>query len=165
VGGAQPGQAERHSAITPWPANEAVRPRSGAASPWCGLRASRRADTCLARALPSTTGLTISRCDGLAVSDQVDLVAVELAVRRGAEVIFHVARAFDLVGTCRSALNSWKIARWGLAITCASTLGRRDAPCRSAMSFTPSARRADDLLERRDHRLAPSRPKRLVPVN
>jgi hypothetical protein len=29
---------------------------------------------------------------------QVDLVAVELAVRRGAEVVLHVARAFDVVG-------------------------------------------------------------------
>ena len=36
---------------------------------------------------------------------QMHLVAVELAVRRGAEVILHVARAFDLVGRRRAALE------------------------------------------------------------
>src|SRR5215467_362075 len=59
----------KHSAMTPWPANEAspdissgmaqVR-SSGVAPSW----------SCLARVLPSTTGLTISRCDGLAVSER-----------------------------------------------------------------------------------------------
>jgi hypothetical protein len=33
---------------------------------------------------------------------QVHLVAVELAVGRGAEMVLHVARAFDVVGRCRS---------------------------------------------------------------
>ena len=76
------------------------RPRrrgSAAASPWCGLRGVAPCWSCLARTLPSTTGLTISRCDGFGGQRQMHLVAVELAVRRGAEVILHVARAFDVV--------------------------------------------------------------------
>ena len=36
---------------------------------------------------------------------QMHLVAVELAVRRSAEVILHVARAFDVVGRGRAALE------------------------------------------------------------
>ena len=36
---------------------------------------------------------------------QVHLVAVELAVRRGAEMVLHVARAFDIVGVRRIALE------------------------------------------------------------
>jgi hypothetical protein len=42
---------------------------------------------------------------------QVDLVAVELAIRRGAEVVFHIAGAFHLVRRVEPPLNSWKIAR------------------------------------------------------
>ncbi len=73
------GRADRkgrdNSATTPWPAK--------AASPWSssgstlarsssGTISSRlrpKIWSCLARALPITTGLTISRCEGLAVSD------------------------------------------------------------------------------------------------
>ena len=39
---------------------------------------------------------------GVGGQRQVDLVAVELAVGRGAEVVLHVARALDVVGRVAS---------------------------------------------------------------
>ena len=80
----------------PWPAK--------AASPWSstGRTARRRSRSpraiCCARTLPSTTGSTASRWLGLGTRRQMDLDAVELAVGRGAEMIFDVARAADILG-------------------------------------------------------------------
>jgi hypothetical protein len=42
---------------------------------------------------------------------QVNLIAVELTVRRGAEVIFDIARATDIGRIGRPPANSWKMAR------------------------------------------------------
>ena len=61
--------------------------------------------SCLARALPSTTGLTASRCEGLGASETMDGGAVELAVGRGAEMVLHVARAAHLLGLRGAALE------------------------------------------------------------
>jgi hypothetical protein len=65
---------------TPWPAN-AASPCSSSGSTLTRSRVSggtmspsRPIWSCLARALPSTTGSTISRCDGLAVSDRCTLL-------------------------------------------------------------------------------------------
>ena len=107
----------------------------------------------MARTLPSTTGLTISRCDGLAVSDRCTLVAVELAVGRRAEVIFDVARALDLVGRRRAALEFVE----DRAVRLGHHLGEHVQPpaMRHAEHDLLDAERAaalDDLLERRDHR-------------
>src|ERR1700675_1512464 len=63
----------KHSAMTPWPAKAASPEiKSGIAQ----VRSSGVAPSwsCLARVLPSTTGLTISRCDGLAVSERWTLL-------------------------------------------------------------------------------------------
>ena len=86
---------------------------------------------------------------------QVDLVAVELAVRRGAEVILDVARALDLVGRGRAALELVEDD----AVRLAEHLGEHVQP--AAMGHAEDdllhAERAaalDDLLERRDQRLA-----------
>jgi hypothetical protein len=38
---------------------------------------------------------------------QVDLMAVEIAIGRGAQMVFDVARAFDIVGIGAAAWNSW----------------------------------------------------------
>ena len=96
--------------------------------------------SCLARTLPSTTGLTISRDATDWRERKVDTVAVELAIGGGAEVILHVARAFDLVRRVEEPpLNSWKIARCGLPITCASTLSRPRCAMPMTICFTPSA--------------------------
>ncbi len=76
---------------------------------------------------------------GVGGQRQMDLVAVELAVGRGAEVIFDVARAFDSSGRKEPPLNSWKRARCGLPITWHSTLRRPRWAMPSTISFTPSA--------------------------
>ena len=53
----------------------------------------------LARAMPSTTGLTASRCDGLAASSTGMIVAGATLEDAGlAQVVLHVARALDRVG-------------------------------------------------------------------
>ena len=52
-------------------------------------------------------------------------------------------------------LNSWKMARYGFAITCARTLRRPRCAMPSAMSLHAERSAAlDDLLERRDHQFA-----------
>ena len=89
------------SATTPWPAK--------AASP-CSISGttekssepsaprSMSSRSCLARTMPSRTGSTASRCDGLATSDTVDVVVAEHlhVVAVGAEVVLHVAGAVRL---------------------------------------------------------------------
>ena len=91
------------SATSPWPAKAAspcirmpATSRPLASSPRC---------CCFARTLPSTTGSTASRCDGLAASDRWTVLPADLAVARGAEMVFDVARAVDVLGIGRIALE------------------------------------------------------------
>ena len=86
---------------------------------------------------------------------QMHFVGVELAVRRGAEVIFDVARAFDLVGRRRAALE---LVEDG-AVRLGHDLRQHVEPAavRHADDDLAHAERAaalDDLLQRRDHRFA-----------
>ena len=86
---------------------------------------------------------------------QMHLVAVELAVRRGAEVVFDVARALDLVGRRRAALEFVEDG----AVRLGHDLRQHVEPAamRHADHDLAHAERAaalDDLLQRRDHRLA-----------
>jgi hypothetical protein len=102
---------------------------------------------------------------GVGRQRQVDLVAVELAVRRRAEMVLHVARALDFVGAKEPPLNSWKSARCGLPITCASTFRRPRWAMPITISFTP--RLPPRLMICSSAGISaspPSRPKRLVPV-
>ena len=83
------------------------------------------------------------------------LVAVELAVRRGAEVILHVARAFDVVGRGRAALELVEHR----AVRLAHHLGEHVEPAamRHAehdLLHAEIAAALDDLLQRRDQRFA-----------
>src|SRR5580704_11395512 len=83
------------------------------------------------------------------------LVGVELAVRRGAEVVFDVAGAFDLVGRRRAALE---LVEDG-AVRLGHHLRQHVEPAamRHADDDLAHAERAaalDDLLQRRDHRFA-----------
>ena len=85
---------------------------------------------------------------------QVHLVAVELAVGRGAEVILHVARAFDLVGRERAALELVEDRAVRLAHHLREHV--QAAAMRHADHDLLHAERAaalDDLLERGNHRL------------
>jgi hypothetical protein len=86
---------------------------------------------------------------------QVHLVAVELAVGRGAEVVLHVARALDLVGGPGAALELVE----DRPVRLAEHLGEdvQPAAMRHAEDDLAHPERAaalDDLLERRDDRLA-----------
>ena len=96
---------------------------------------------------------------------QMDLVVVELAVRRGAEMIFDVARAFDGVGIGRAALEFVEQR----AVRLAHHLGQHveAAAMRHAetTSFTPRLPLRLMTAPAPASAIAPSRPKRLVPVN
>ena len=86
---------------------------------------------------------------------QMHLVGVELAVRRGAEVIFDVARTLDLVGRRRAALEFVEDG----AVRLAHDLRQHVEPAamRHADDDLAHAERTaalDDLLQRRDHRFA-----------
>jgi hypothetical protein len=62
--------------------------------------------------LPRTTGFDGLEMRGVGRERQMDLVAVELAVGRGAEVVLHVARAADVArGSSEPPWNSWNTAR------------------------------------------------------
>ena len=98
---------------------------------------------------------------------QVHLVAVELAVRRGAEMILHVAGALDLVRRRGAALEFVE----DRAVRLAHDLRQHIEPaamrpCRSRSPCTPSAPprlmicSSAGIIDS-----APSSPKRLVPVN
>ena len=75
---------------------------------------------------------------------QMDLVAVEFAIRGGAEVIFHVARAFDVVvGRNEPPWNSWNRARCGLPITWQQHVEAAAVrPCRTRFPSRRARRRA-----------------------
>jgi hypothetical protein len=102
--------------------------------------------------LPITTGLTISR---IGRQRQVDLVVVELTVRRGAHVVLHVARALDVRGDRRAALELVEDDVIGLAHHGGQHV--QATPVRHAQDDVLHAQRAaalDDLLHGRDHGLA-----------
>ena len=91
---------------------------------------------------------------GIGGQRQMHLVAVELAVRRGAEVIFDVARALDLVGRGRAALefvedDAVRLAHHLAQHVEAAAMGHAERDLLQA----ELAAALDDLLERRDHRL------------
>ena len=111
--------------------------------------------SCLARALPSTTGLTASRCDGLGASERWIGVAVELAVGRGAEVVLHVARAAHFLGLRGAALELGEQRRVALVQDVherveAAAMGHADHDFLDA----ELAAALQDLLEARDQRFA-----------
>ncbi len=91
---------------------------------------------------------------GVGGERQMHLVAVELAVRRGAEVILDVARALDVVGRGRAALELVEDD----VVRLAHHLGQHVQPAamRHAehdLLHAELAAALDDLLERRDQRL------------
>ena len=93
---------------------------------------------------------------------QMDLVVVELAVRRRAEVIFDVARAFDLVGIGRAALEFMEQS----AVRFAHHLGQHVEPAAMGhaehdLAHAEIAAALDDLLQRRDQRFAAIKAKAL----
>ena len=122
--------------------------------------------SCLARTLPSTTGSTISRCDGLAVSDRWILLLSNSRSDEAPRWYLTSPEPSTASGLAEPPLNSWNSARCGLPITWVSTLRRPRCGMPTTISFTPrlpprlmicsSAGISDS---------APSRPKRLVPVN
>ena len=122
---AMPRRPERPklSAITPWPANEAS---PGISSGMTMVRSSGVAPywSCLARTLPSTTGLTISRCDGLAVSERCTLLPSNSRSDEAPRWYFTSPEPSTSSGFDEPPLNSWKIARCGLPMTWESTLSR-----------------------------------------
>src|SRR4029077_7553369 len=84
------------------------------------------------------------------------LVAVELAVRRGAEVILHVARAFDVVGRSRAALELMEDRAMRLGHDLREHV---EAPAMRHTEhdflYAEIAAALDDLFECRDERLGP----------
>jgi hypothetical protein len=89
-------------------------------------------------------------------------VLVELAVGGGAEMVLHVARAFDLVGMSRAALEFVE----DRPIRLAHDIGEhvQAAAMRHADDDLADAKLAaalDDLLERRHHRLGAVEPEAL----
>ena len=104
-------------------------------------RAPRSSRSCLARTMPSTTGSTASRCDGLAASDTFDRLAVgrgEGAL--GAEVVLHVAGAVRR----RRVDVALELAE-DLAVGLADDVGEHVEaaavrPCRCTTSSSPSSR-------------------------
>ena len=111
--------------------------------------------SCLARTLPSTTGSTISRCDGLAVSDRWIRLLSNSRSRRRAEMVFDVAGAFDRVRIGRAALEFMEQR----AVRLAHHLGQHveAAAMRHAehdFLHAEIAAALDDLLQRRDQRFS-----------
>ena len=91
---------------------------------------------------------------GVGGQRQVHLVAVELAVRRGAEVVFHVARAVDVLGLEAAALELVEDRAVGLGHHVGEH--REAAAVRHADDDLLEPQRAaalDDLLHRRHQRL------------
>ena len=93
---------------------------------------------------------------GIGGQRQMHAIAVELAIRRGAEVIFYVAGAFDFVGSPRPALELVK----DRPVRLAHDLGQHVEPaavCHAEHDLLDAERAAalDDLLQRRHHRLRP----------
>ena len=154
----------KHSATTPWPAK--------AASPWIssgstGVRspALQPCWSCLARTLPSTTGSTISRCDGLAVSERCTLLPSKERSDEAPRWYLTSPEPSTSSGLNEPPLNSLKMARCGLPITLASTLRRPRCAMPMTISLTPSCPpRLMICSSAGTIASAPSSPKRLVPV-
>ncbi len=92
---------------------------------------------------------------GIGGERQVDLVGIELAIRRSAEMVLHVAGAFDFVRQERTALEfvEQRAVRFGHHLT----EHVEPAAMRHAQDDLLHAERAaalDDLLERGNHRFA-----------
>ena len=143
----------KHSATTPWPAN--------AASPWISSGSTFDAlDDVVELILLGAHLAEHDRIDdlemrGIGGQRQVHVVAVELAVRGGAEVIFDVAGAFDLVGRSGAALELMEDD----AVRLGHHLAQHVEPAAVGhaerdLAQAELAAALDDLLERRDHRLA-----------
>src|SRR3990170_5860818 len=82
-------------------------------------------------------------------------ILIELAVGGGAEVVLHVARALDLVGMGRAALELVEDRPVGLGHDIGEhvetpAMGHAD----DDLVYAKMAAALDDLLERRNHRLA-----------
>ena len=100
--------------LTPWPAK--------AASPWISnsitafrVETPRRAGggAPCGRAGPSTTGLAISRCEGLKASAKCARAAGRFDIRGEPHVVLDVAGA--ALGHAPLAFELLRTARWGLA--------------------------------------------------
>ena len=99
---------------------------------------------------------------GIGREREVHAVAVELAVGGGAEVILHVARAFDLVRRGGAALElvedgAVRLAHHLRQHVEPAAVGHADADVFDA----ERAAALDDLLQRRDHRFAAVEPEAL----
>src|SRR5690606_25231878 len=100
-------------------------------------------------------GIDALEMRGIGGQRKVDLVVVELAVARGAEMVFHVARALDLVRRCRAALELVEQRAVRLAHDLRQDVqaaAMRDAE--DDLLHAEIAAALDDLLERRDQALA-----------
>ncbi len=125
----------RVSATTPWPAK--------AASPWIWIGSTGKVVppksrmSCLARAMPSTTGSTVSRWDGLAASDTL-MVSPSRPVKVPSEPRWYFTSPEPCIDFgSRLPSNSPKILPNGLPTMFASTFRRP----RCAMPMTASSRR------------------------
>src|SRR5215472_12680517 len=89
-------------------------------------------------------------------------VAVEVAVRRGTEMIFHVARALDVVWSERAALE---LVENGLMRLAHDMRENIQAPAMGHAQHNflhaQGAAALDDLLQRRNHRFPAVNPKTL----
>src|SRR5262249_42800811 len=142
----------KHSAMTPCPAKAASPEMSSGITI---VRSSRVAPSwsCFARTLPSTTGLTISRCDGLAVSERCTRLPSNSRSEEAPRWDFTSPEPSTSFGVEEPPLNSWKMARCGLAPPLANTVER--PPVGHADDDVLHAERAsalDDLLESGNHR-------------
>ena len=92
---------------------------------------------------------------GVGGQRQMHLVAVELAVRRSAEMVLHVARALDVVGSGRTALEFMEdgAARLGHHLAEHVEAAAMRHPQHDFLQAELAAA-LDDLLQRRDQRLA-----------
>ncbi len=125
----------RVSATTPWPAK--------AASPWIWIGSTGKVVppwsrmSCLARAMPSTTGSTASRWEGFAASETL-MVSPSRPVKVPSEPRWYFTSPEPCIDFgSRLPSNSPKILPYGLPTMLASTLRRP----RWAMPMTASSRR------------------------
>ena len=122
--------------------------------------------SCLARTLPSTTGSTISRCDGLAVSDRCTLLPSNSRSDDAPRWYLTSPEPSTSSGEAEPPLNSWKMTRCGLPITWrehveAAAVGHAERRSRVRPSWPPRlmiCSSAGIIAS------PPSRPKRLAPV-
>ena len=142
-----------------------------AASPWmitpitCARSLSPRC-ACLARTLPTTTGSTASRCEGLATRET--WISLSSKTRSAEVPRWYLTSPEPWTSSGRVALpwNSERIATYGLLTMLASTLSRPRWAMPRITSSTPSwLPRLRICSSAGIIDSPPSRPKRLVPVN